>query len=315
MQASTRTRKVLDVLTRAWGEGDVDALDEILSPDFIRHGRSSQLSLAQLKASILDMHRAFPDLTMTISDHVEDVDRLAIHWSSDGTLMDTYLGLPPTGRTYSVSGATFSRFVGDLIVEETVIYDRRGEYRSLGMALGGVASDPAAPPHSGVDPAILRAAHRKLVTGVTVVTAQSDSEPRGLAVNAFASVSLEPPLILICIQKNSSTYAHLLAAKYFGVNILAAKQLSVANVFATKQDRKFDHVDWHASPRGVPLIDAACAHMEAELQDTLHASTHTIFIGKVVHADWNEQPPLVYTDIQFFDGAQLVPATAWPPDL
>jgi steroid delta-isomerase-like uncharacterized protein len=305
----SRTQRVLTALTRAWGEGRVDELDRILSPRYVRHGRSSTMSLAELKASIADMRRAFPDLTLTIDDVVQTDDRLSIIWSSTGTLMDTYLGLPPTGRTFSVRGATFSRFEDGLIVDETVIYDRRGEYRSLGLNLPrGAGEDQAG--HTGVDPTALRSVHRKLVTGVTVVTTQAADEPRGLAVNAFSSVSLEPPQILICVQKSSSTYSHLIAAKHFGVNILAADQVPVANVFATKQERKFDRIAWHAGTYGVPVVDGACAHMEVELQDTLHASTHTIFIGKVVHVEWNEKPPLIYTDGQFFDGSRLAPAEA-----
>ncbi|MDF2444449.1 MAG: hypothetical protein JWR01_2652, partial [Subtercola sp.] len=126
--------------------------------------------------------------------------------------------------------------------------------------------------------------------------------------NAFSSVSLDPPLILVCVQKTSSTYSHLIAARHFTVNVLASDQVGVAKVFATKQDRKFDRVDWHAGENGVPLIDGAAAALEVELQDTLHAVTHTIFIGRVRRVTTAPSAPLIYTDGAFFDGDRLVAA-------
>lgn len=309
---SPRARRIVQLVQRAWGEGRVDLLDELLTEDFVRSGRSSQMSRTDLKASILDMRRAFPDLTMAVDRAVELGDELAISWRSTGTLMDTYLGLPPTGRQFSVSGATFSKLRGEQIESEWVVYDRRGGYVSLGVPLGTVTASTRSrgtADRIGVEPETLRALHRKLVTGVTVVTTDASGEPRGLAVNAFSSVSLEPPLILICVQKNSSTYSHLLAASHFGVSILSAGQMEVANVFATKRPDKFAHVGWRRGPHGSPLLNGACARMEVELQDTLHASTHTIFIGKVMFADHSEAAPLVYSQGAFFDGGALRPAS------
>ncbi|MBD8605502.1 flavin reductase [Aeromicrobium fastidiosum] len=304
---TSRTASLLDALERAWGRGEVDALDGVLASSFVRHGRSSQQSREELKASIVDMRRAFPDLTMTVERVVEGSDEVALYWTSNGTLTDTYLGLPATGRTYSVSGATFSTFDGDTVVEESVIYDRRGKYSSLGVPLSGSGADEVAV-DSAAGPDAVRAMHRTMITGVTVVSTDSNGEPRGLAVNAFSSVSLEPPLILICVQKNSSTYSHLIASKYFGVSVLAADQMGVARVFATKQERKFDHVEWHRGELGVPLLDGATSTMEVELQDTLHASTHTIFIGRIKAVAGSNSAPLIYTNGQFFDGGQLVAA-------
>lgn len=304
---TSRTAALLDALERAWGHGEIAALDAVLAPSFVRNGRNSLYTLDELKKSIVDMRRAFPDLTMTVERVVEGPDEVALYWTSTGTLTDTYLGLPATGRKYSVSGATFSRFDGEFVVEESVIYDRRGKYSSLGVPLSGANSE-VVNVDAEAGPEAVRAMHRTMVTGVTVVSTDSDGEPRGLAVNAFASVSLEPPLILICVQKNSSTYSHLIASKHFGVSVLAANQMGVARVFATKQERKFDQVDWHRGELGVPLLDGATSTMEVELQDTLHASTHTIFIGRVKAVAGSNAAPLVYTNGQFFDGGRLVEA-------
>jgi steroid delta-isomerase-like uncharacterized protein len=302
-----RTLAVLDALDRAWGHGDVAALDGVLTLDFVRRGRKSVQSRDELKSAILTMRKSFPDLAMEIVHVTEGTHELALHWTSTGTLSDEYLGLPATGRQYSVSGATFSRFDGERISDESVVYDRRGEYSSMGVALHSGRSNDETEVETFEGDA-LRSMHRKMVTGVTVVAVDAAGEPRGLAVNAFSSVSLDPPLILVCVQKSSSTYSHLLAAKYFSINVLAADQVGVARVFATKQDRKFDQVDWHPGEHGVPLIDGAAAAMEVELQDTLHALTHTIFIGRVRRVTTTPAAPLVYTEGKFFDGDRLVEA-------
>ena len=307
-----RTRAVLKALDRAWAQGDVDALDEVLAPSFVRHGSKSTQTRDELKASILTMRRSFPDLTMTVAQVIESESELALRWTSTGTLSDEYLGLPANGRQYSVSGSTFSTFSGDLISDETVVYDKRGEYSSLGLPLRGAHASEEIETDSVGD--VLRGMHRKMVTGVTVVAVDADGEPRGLAVNAFSSVSLDPPLILICVQKSSSTYSHLIAARYFSVNVLASDQVGVARIFATKQDRKFDRVSWHPGDHGVPLIDGAAAALEVELQDTLHAVTHTIFIGRVRRVTTSPSAPLVYTDGSFFDGDLLVEAVEGAAD-
>ena len=304
-----RTAGILHALGRAWGHGDTDALDSVLAPTFLRRGQSSQMGREQLKVAILDMRRAFPDLTMDIVDAVESPGRLAFQWTSTGTLTDSYLGLPPTGRQYSVSGANFCRVEDGRIVEESVTYDRRGQYTSLGLNLVSGSSGASLQTNAGVDSDILRQMHRCMVTGVTVVSVDSSGEPRGLAVNAFASVSLEPPLVLVCIQKNSSTYAHILAAKHFGISVLAAGQVDVARVFATKAERKFDQVAWYRGTYGVPLLQGASSALEVELEDTLHASTHTIFIGRVQTVATRLTAPLIYTGGAFFDGSHLDPAT------
>lgn len=300
----TRTTALLSALLDAWNSGDVDSLDSVMAPGYVRFGRSSQHTLGDLKDSIRDMRRAFPDLQMSIERVVEGSTETAIYWTSVGTLGGEYLGLPPTRRAYSVSGVSFVTFNGAQVVEEHVVYDRRGKYSSLGIPL----SSSQEPAEVEVGAEELRAMHRNMVTGVTVVTAFDDDEPRGLAVNAFSSVSLEPPLILICVQKNSSTYRHLLSSQHFGVNILAADQVSVARVFASKQDHKFDYVDWHTGELGTPILDGTSASMEVELQDTLHASTHTIFIGRVRRVTGTQAAPLIYTNGEFFDGASLTPA-------
>lgn len=147
---------------------------------------------------------------------------------------------------------------------------------------------------SSVDPHHIRAVHRQFVTGVTVVTTMDGTAPRGLAVNAFCSVSLDPPTVLVCVQATSSTYPALFKARYLGVNILAADQLRVVDTFAAKGTDKFAAIDWRPGPHGSPIIDGSAAALEVEIGERLRAGTHTVFVGRVVDARVRDADPLIY---------------------
>ena len=102
--------------------------------------------------------------------------------------------------------------------------------------------------------------NRKFVTGVTVVTTtDAGGRPRGLAVNAYTSVSLDPPLVLVCVQKSSWTHPALFESRHLGVNILANTQRHVVERFSSKVSDKFAGLDWHAGPAGSPLLDGSAA--------------------------------------------------------
>lgn len=118
----------------AWGQGDVDALDALLTPAYLRHGQDPQpQDLNAFKAAIISTRAAFPDLVTTIDDIVIEGDRAAIRWRSSGTHENSLLGVPATGRRVEVSGATFARFEGDRIVEEHVTWDPRELLSALGI--------------------------------------------------------------------------------------------------------------------------------------------------------------------------------------
>ncbi len=118
----------------AWDDGNVDAFDELLSPDYVRHGHDDTVqSLAEFKAAILATRSAFPDLVTTIDDVVVEGDSAAIRWHSSGNHSNSFLGVPATKQAVKVSGATFSRFDGDKIVEEFVTWDPRSLLTALGI--------------------------------------------------------------------------------------------------------------------------------------------------------------------------------------
>ncbi|MFC0454127.1 ester cyclase [Rhodococcus jostii] len=120
-----------------WNHGRLDTLDEHLSPQYIRHGRSGDQDATAMKDSVAAVRTAFPDLHLTMHDLIEDADRVALRWQGSGTHDRMFRGVPPTGRTVTVSGTTFVRFDRSAIAEEWVIWDDSDITRSLGViALG-----------------------------------------------------------------------------------------------------------------------------------------------------------------------------------
>jgi flavin reductase (DIM6/NTAB) family NADH-FMN oxidoreductase RutF len=155
------------------------------------------------------------------------------------------------------------------------------------------------------DLALMKQVNRRFITGVTVVTALDGDKPRGLAVNAFASISLDPPTVMVAVQHTSSTHDCLYRADHLAINILSTDQLDVVTRFAVKSDDKFAGLDWQPGPFGSPLIERSTATMEVQILERLQAATHTVFMCRVVHARVEDRDPMVYSAGKFFDGAGL----------
>lgn len=152
---------------------------------------------------------------------------------------------------------------------------------------------------------LMKKVNRQFVTGVTVVAAIDDGNPRGLAVNAFASISLDPPTVMVAVQHTSSTHDCLFRAGHLAINILSTDQLDVVGRFATKSDDKFAGVDWEPGPFGSPLLARSAAVMEVEIRERLRAATHTVFMCRVVHAEVTDRDPMIYSAGKFFDCGSL----------
>lgn len=132
-------------------------------------------------------------------------------------------------------------------------------------------------------------------TGVTVVTTcDADARPTGLTVSAFASLSLDPPLVLVCVDHKSQTYPALLERGWFVVNVLTADQEAISRRFATTRLDKFDGVPYRPSAQGLPRLEAALAHIECVTVSTHLAGDHTIFVGRVEGATFGTGHPLLY---------------------
>jgi flavin reductase (DIM6/NTAB) family NADH-FMN oxidoreductase RutF len=140
-----------------------------------------------------------------------------------------------------------------------------------------------------------RRALSQFASGVTVVTTRgADGHPVGLTVSAFCSVSLNPPLVLVCIDKASSSYPGFLASQAFGVNILAEDQEALSRRFASKEPRKFEGVPYREGIAGIPLLEGALAHLECRIVHAYEGGDHTIFVGEVERTNVREGQPLLY---------------------
>jgi flavin reductase (DIM6/NTAB) family NADH-FMN oxidoreductase RutF len=132
-------------------------------------------------------------------------------------------------------------------------------------------------------------------TGVTVVTAMNDRTPAGFAVGSFASLSLEPPQVLFCAGKQSSTWPKIEAAGKFCANVLADDQEDVCRVFASKADDKFAEIGWKHSGNGSPQLIGALAFIDCDIADVVESGDHYVVIGKVTDLDvTREGSPLIF---------------------
>jgi steroid delta-isomerase-like uncharacterized protein len=133
-----RRARILKAWEAAWDRGEVDALDELLSPTYRRFGSGgAEQDAAEFKASILAARSAFPDLVTTLDEIVVEGDRAAVRWHSAGSHEHSFLGVPATKRQVAVSGATFAHFDGDRIAEEFVTWDPRALLTALGIITVG----------------------------------------------------------------------------------------------------------------------------------------------------------------------------------
>ncbi|MGM9987923.1 MAG: flavin reductase family protein [Bacillaceae bacterium] len=132
-------------------------------------------------------------------------------------------------------------------------------------------------------------------TGVTVVTTMNaEGEPVGLTVNSFASVSLEPMLILWSIDKRAFTYDTFVNGNNFAVHVLAENQGDICGLFASKNVDRFANCKWGVSERNLPILEEVAGVLECETFQTIEAGDHMILIGKVVNIQSEKKEPLLY---------------------
>ena len=145
------------------------------------------------------------------------------------------------------------------------------------------------------DPRTLRSAFGKFATGVTIVTTcQSDGAPRGITANSFTSVSLDPPILLICIAKSALSKSVFSECKHFGVNILRSTQQDVSALFASKSAEKFDKADYEKSLQGTPVIKETLANFICRRQKSVDAGDHLVIFGEVIDFRSDDGSPLLY---------------------
>lgn len=148
-----------------------------------------------------------------------------------------------------------------------------------------------------VDQTLYRSVLGNFVTGVVVVTTiDDDNGIAGLTANAFSAVSLDPPLIMVCTQKKSSSYERILAQKTFAVHILADHQVETARAFARQQGSNMADVKWRINEKGIPVLDEYMSLIECHLWKAYDGGDHNILVGEVLSMDTKEDndAPLIY---------------------
>lgn len=152
-----------------------------------------------------------------------------------------------------------------------------------------------------------KSAMRHFPTGVSVVTSLREGEPRGVTVNAFASVSADPPLVLICINREARSYLYISTSKIFCVNLLAGDQRHLAERFSGRlRENQFEGVEHTTDATGAAVLAGAVAHFDCEVVEEHHAGSHSIFIGRVVSCGSRPGSPLGYYNGIFHDfGIQI----------
>jgi flavin reductase (DIM6/NTAB) family NADH-FMN oxidoreductase RutF len=140
-----------------------------------------------------------------------------------------------------------------------------------------------------------RAACGRFATGVTIATIlDSERQPHGLTVSSFTSVSLEPPLISICLGHAVTVIDLFRDASFFGINILAEEQQALSQRFARKGLDRFEGVGWTLGEYGVPLLDGVLAAIECQVEQRITAGDHDIFVGRMVGTSVRDGAPLLH---------------------
>lgn len=153
-----------------------------------------------------------------------------------------------------------------------------------------------------VDPLYFRRVMRKFATGVTVLSVRDGETIHGMTANAFASVSLSPTLVLICIEQGNTTHAFVSRAGNFAMNILSVEQEVLAKRFAKQLGAPADpfaDIAFHSAATGAPIFDDCIAYVDCRVVAAHDAGDHTIFVGQVEAAGFGsarEQTPLLWLD-------------------
>ena len=146
-----------------------------------------------------------------------------------------------------------------------------------------------------IDKDLFRQVLSHFAAGVTIVTTvDREQQPHGLTATAFTSVSLEPPLALVCIDKQTETYPHFEPAGVFAVNFLALDQRDLSQHFAKHGGDKFRDTGWRRGALGTPILDGTIGHIECRIVHSYEGGDHTIYVGQIEAAATGDGPPLLH---------------------
>jgi flavin reductase (DIM6/NTAB) family NADH-FMN oxidoreductase RutF len=146
-----------------------------------------------------------------------------------------------------------------------------------------------------IDPVAFRHACSKFATGIAVTTlCGDDGKPHGMTINSFASVSLKPPLVLVCIDLGAAMIPLFRSGRHFGINVLCAEQKDISARFAKKGEDRFEGIAWLTGATEVPIIRDSLATYECVITRIVEAGDHIIVIGEVLHFEYRDAQPLVF---------------------
>jgi flavin reductase (DIM6/NTAB) family NADH-FMN oxidoreductase RutF len=149
----------------------------------------------------------------------------------------------------------------------------------------------------GVDPPQFRQLLGRFATGVTVLTTRTPGRgggPIGMTASSVASVSLDPPLLLVSVDRRHDMHAALEAASHFVLNVLAADQEALSRRFAADEPNRFAGVGYHENRQGIAVLDGVLAHIDCQKHSAVPAGDHTVYVGLVVGGSVTERRPLLY---------------------
>jgi 4-hydroxyphenylacetate 3-hydroxylase, reductase component len=147
----------------------------------------------------------------------------------------------------------------------------------------------------GVEAPQFRQLLGRFATGVTVLTNRTTGgEPIGMTANSLASVSLDPPLVLVSVEKRHDMHTAMEQGTHFVFNILAAEQEAVSRRFAASEPDRFRGVSYRENQHGIAILEGVVAHIECEKVNVVPGGDHTIFVGLVVGGDTSDRRPLLY---------------------
>lgn len=146
-----------------------------------------------------------------------------------------------------------------------------------------------------VDAAQFRTLLGRFATGVAVLTARrSDGQPVGMTASSIASASLDPPLVLVCVDRQHDIHPVLEGRVPFALSVLAGDQEDVSRRFAAYDGDRFAGVGFHEAGHGLPVIDGAVAHVECAWHSSFPAGDHTVFLGRVIGGAATDHRPLIH---------------------
>lgn len=152
-----------------------------------------------------------------------------------------------------------------------------------------------------IETEVLRRILRHFAAGVTVITSlNEEGHPAGMTATAFSSVSIDPPMVLVCVNATARTRHAIEGHTGYVVNVLSAQQEHIARRFASSVSDKFEGIDWRPGVTGAPVLSGALATVECRVHQAVEAGTHIIYIGEVLDGSVDrEELPLLYYDGEY----------------